>query len=349
MIKSRTFIAVPPGETIKEQLEERGMTQKEFACRMDLSEKHISKLLNGEVHLTPEVAERLEMVLGVPSRFWNNLEAIYREMEAKANEENALAEDIETTKLYPYKKMADNGWVPETTKPEERAKNLRKYFEVSRLCLLKGNLIPGVACRRFSQKEAADYALIAWAQRAKLIARDVPTKPINISKLIKRIPQIRSMTNMEPEIFSDKLREIMADCGVALVFLPHLGGSFLHGATFLDGKKYVVGLTVRGRDADRFWFSLFHELFHVIEGHATKPEGTSEEDERAADAFAANTLIPIQELESFVQKRDFTKASVLQFAETIGVAPGIVVGRLQKDSYISFSWFNELKKKYCIV
>ena len=89
VIKSRTFMAVPPGETIKEQLEEREMTQKEFAHRMDLSEKHISKLLNGEVHLTPEVAERLEMVLGIPSRFWNNLESIYREMEAKANVENA--------------------------------------------------------------------------------------------------------------------------------------------------------------------------------------------------------------------------------------------------------------------
>jgi len=55
------------------------MSQKEFAARMDMSEKHISKLINGEVQLTPETAVRLEMVLGVPAKFWNNLEAIYRE------------------------------------------------------------------------------------------------------------------------------------------------------------------------------------------------------------------------------------------------------------------------------
>ena len=79
MVRSRSVIATPPGATIKEQFKDRGMSQKEFAAGMDMSEKHISKLINGEVQLTPEVAVRLEMVLGVPAKFWNNLEATYRE------------------------------------------------------------------------------------------------------------------------------------------------------------------------------------------------------------------------------------------------------------------------------
>lgn len=83
MIRSKTVIATPPGTTIKEQLINRGMSQKEFAVRMDMSEKHISRLINGEVQLTPDVAMRLEMVLGVPAHFWSNLESIYREKLAK--------------------------------------------------------------------------------------------------------------------------------------------------------------------------------------------------------------------------------------------------------------------------
>ena len=75
MVKSRSFIATPPGATIKEQLLDRGLSQKEFAVRMGMSEKHISKLINGEVQLTPDVAVRLEMVLGVPAKFWNKLES----------------------------------------------------------------------------------------------------------------------------------------------------------------------------------------------------------------------------------------------------------------------------------
>lgn len=42
MNRSQTYIAIPPGETIKEQLSFRGMSQKEFAIRMGLTEKNFS-------------------------------------------------------------------------------------------------------------------------------------------------------------------------------------------------------------------------------------------------------------------------------------------------------------------
>ena len=84
MVRSHTIIATPPGATMKEQLADRGMSQKEFALRMGLSEKHVSRLINGEVQLTPDVSLRLEMVLGIPAAFWNNLEAIYREKLTRA-------------------------------------------------------------------------------------------------------------------------------------------------------------------------------------------------------------------------------------------------------------------------
>lgn len=112
MVRSRSYIATPPGATIKEQLNDRGMTQKAFAARMGMSEKHISKLINGDVQLTQETAAKLEIVLGVPAKFWNNLEAIYREKIVKAEEENALAADIEIAKRFPYSEMATFGWVP---------------------------------------------------------------------------------------------------------------------------------------------------------------------------------------------------------------------------------------------
>lgn len=73
-----TCIATPPGATIKEQLEDRGMSQKEFTSRMGMLDEHISRLIRGEVQLTPDVAYKLEMVLGVPAKFWINLESIYR-------------------------------------------------------------------------------------------------------------------------------------------------------------------------------------------------------------------------------------------------------------------------------
>ena len=134
--RSKTYIAVPPGESIKEQLEYRGITQKEFAARMNMSEKHISRLLNGDVQLTPETAVKLEMVLGIPARVWNNYEAMYREEIIKVNIENSMEEDVKLAKRFPYKEMEALGWVPSTTKISEKVINLRKFFEVIDLSLL---------------------------------------------------------------------------------------------------------------------------------------------------------------------------------------------------------------------
>ncbi len=349
MIRSRNIVATPPGATIKEQLVDRGMSQKDFAARIDMSEKHVSRLINGEVQLTPDVALRLEMVLGIPSNFWSKLEAIYREKLVRADAEKIMEADIVLAKKFPYKEMAKNNWVPETRKETERVENLRKFFEIVHLGLLRQEtLIPNLACRRLKLTDKSDYALIAWAQKAKLEARKTETKLINLKGLESAIPRIRSMTGMNPDDFLPKLSNLLADCGIALVLLPHFGGSFLHGASFMDGRKIVVGLTVRGKDADIFWFSFFHELAHILRGDIGKTNGLDDEDECEADAFARHTLIPDEQYEVFVTEQTFDPASIIWFAKQVGIDPGIVLGRLQRDGYVEYNRYNHLKTKYSI-
>ena len=144
------------------------------------------------------------------------------------------------------------------------------------------------------------------------------------------------------------MTDILSNCGIALVFLPHIGSSFLHGATFYDGNKIVVGLTVRGKDADKFWFSLFHELGHILLGHINQPNGTTQDDEIAADNFAKETLVPTEIFNAFIIQNNFSKESIQAFADSNNILCGIVVGRLQKEGYIQYNWYNDLKKKYIL-
>lgn len=349
MMRSKTYIATPPGATIKEQLVERNMSQKEFAVRMNMSEKHISRLINGEVQLTPETAMRLEMVLGLPARFWNNLESIYREKLALVQAENEMEEDIQIAKRFPYSEMAKNGWVAYTRSSEEKVMNLRKFFEVVRLDIITGSSLAGINCRRLCESEKCDYALLAWSQKAKLEARTVSVNAINVEKLKSELPHIREMTRQNPIVFCQALREAFSACGIALVFLPHIGGSFLYGATFFDGPKIVVGMTVRGKDADRFWFSIFHEIGHIVLGHLSSEGRDTQETEREADDFAKNILIPEDAYCSFIRSHKFDRWSIQSFADTVGIDAGIVVGRLQKEGHIEFSMHNDLKTRYELV
>lgn len=348
MIISRNIIATPPGATIREQLKNKGMRQVEFAKRMGMSNKHISQLINGEVGLTHEVALKLESVFGIPAGVWNNLEARYREKVARAAAENAMDKEIELSKRFPYNDMVKLGWITATRKAVERVENLRRYFEVALLTCIGSLSIPGMACRQTGSNDSSDYALAVWAQKARIEARKIETAPINLIKASKLLHDLREMTRQDPSVFAPKLSEVLASCGIAIVFLPHIGGSFLHGVSFNDGGRIVLGLTVRGKDADKFWFSFFHEMGHILLKHGVSGCEISDEQEREADIFARDILIPPNEFRVYVMQGSFTREAVTAFSESCGIQRGIVVGRLQRERYIRYDQLNDLKVKYQI-
>lgn len=92
-MESRNYIATPPGASIKEQLEYRGLTYMEFAALMGLTEKEAADLIDGKTLLDAGLADKLQSVLGIPSSFWNKLEAIYRNKTARVKGENLYNEE----------------------------------------------------------------------------------------------------------------------------------------------------------------------------------------------------------------------------------------------------------------
>ena len=115
----------------------------------------------------------------------------------------------------------------------------------------------------------------------------------------------------------------------------------------------MVALSLRYKTNDHLWFSFFHELGHLVR-HGKKLrfiegkgiEGLDEEKERDADAFANRTLLPdARVLRGFVRGA-VSKAQVQDAAARLGIAPGILVGRLQHEGIIPFSHLNGMKVRY---
>ncbi len=108
-------------------------------------------------------------------------------------------------------------------------------------------------------------------------------------------------------------------------------------------------LTIRGKWADIFWFSLFHEIGHILlhsrQGVILENNGRHQ-IEKEADDFASNTLIPHDACTRFVSKGSFYKNDIADFANTIGISTGIVVGRLQHEKMIKPEWANDLRVRY---
>lgn len=262
--RSKTFTAVPPGMTIKEVLEDHHMTQKELAARLGLSEKHISKLINGEVPLTQDVAIRLERVLDIEASFWNGLEAAYREAILKVEYENSIDEEINFAKPFGYAKLARLGIVPETKKAAEQVNNLQKFFEVASLKNVANDMVMPLVYENIKDmepdKKSAIYTLV---QITKGRARFVEVNPYNAELLETFIPKIKDLSS-EPLIgVKEPLKDMLAACGVIIVYLPIIDNITSTCITYSKGNSIVLGIPTE--DSDAFWTLLGEALQNLVE------------------------------------------------------------------------------------
>lgn len=262
--RSKTFTAVPPGMTIKEVLDDHHMTQKELAVRLGLSEKHISKLINGEVPLTQDVAIRLERVLDIEASFWNGLEAAYREAILKVEYENSIDEEINFAKPFGYAKLARLGIVPETKKAAEQVNNLQKFFEVASLKHVADEMVMPLVYENIRDMEPAKKsAIYTLVQITKGQARFVEVNPYDADLLRKFIPKIKELSS-EPLIgVKEPLKDMLAACGVIIVYLPIIDNITSTCITYSKGNSIVLGIPTE--DSNAFWTLLDEALHNLLE------------------------------------------------------------------------------------
>ena len=262
--RSKTFTAVPPGMTIKEVLEDHHMTQKELAARLGLSEKHISKLINGEVPLTQDVAMRLERVFGVEASFWNGLEANYREKILKVEYENSIDEEINFAKSFGYAKLARLGIVPETKKAAEQVNNLQKFFEVASLKNVDNEMVMPLVYENIKDMEPAKKsAIYTLVQITKGQARFVEVNPYDAELLRKFIPKIEDLKSEPLAGVKEPLKDMLGACGVIIVYLPILDNITSTCITYSKGSSIVLGIPTE--DTDGFWKLLGEALHNLVE------------------------------------------------------------------------------------
>lgn len=355
----KNIIAFHPGYYVKEIIDDMEITQVEFAKRLGTTPKNLSELLSGQIKLSTDLAQKLSVMLGTSIELWINLEKTYEtklleiQNEWKKDEEYSILKSIDYSY---YKKFG----LPDTKKIEDKISSLCSFFCISSLTILKQ---PDFLVNyRTGTKQVTEKNVInsrAWVQTAINIGKNIETSNFDKEKLISYLPNIRNMTVLEPDVFLPKLKSIFSDCGVSFVLLPHLKNCGINGAVkWLNNNKVILALNDRRNYADTFWFSLFHEIKHVLQ-HKTKEiivsldkkelETFDSELEQDADEFARNTLIPLEKYEAFISFNSFSETNITRFAKNINIHPGIVVGRLQSDKILDYTRLNNLKQKYKIV
>ncbi|NIM24683.1 MAG: ImmA/IrrE family metallo-endopeptidase, partial [Armatimonadetes bacterium] len=272
------------------------MTQVDLARRTGRPVTALNEIIKGKKEITPATALELERVLGTPAYVWLNLERDYRYNKSRLEDLKRLSQQIKEARAFPYTHMAKLGWVAATRNPIERVRELLKYFGIARLSAV--TKVHSVAYRKSRTRNASPEALAAWLRKGEMDAQGVKTSPFDGDKLKAALSIMRKMTRRSPESFQRPLCDLCAKCGIALVFVPHLPKTHANGAVrWLDKSTALVQLSVLHRYDDIFWFSLFHELGHILlhgkrDIFVETKHMEKNDKEREADRFAANRLIP---------------------------------------------------------
>lgn len=340
---------IAPGETIQELLETNYMTQLDLADKTGINKKTINEIIKGKAPITISTALKLEYVFNIPASFWNNLESNYREALERKKDIELIDKEIDYLKDIPYNEMAKRNWdyLEITNDSVEKVINLRKFFSVASLSF-DTELKRKLAFRKRDNENFSLISLYCWLRYGEIQSNKISYPKFNIELLKEKVLDIRLLATDSFLNNINKIKDILKECGVSLIYEAHLPKTYVNGVSYkITCDKAIIMLSDKGKRDDILWFTLFHEIAHLIK-HSKKEvfidlENTSKDTlEIEADNYSRNILIPDNVYNDFINNQFISEQTIIEFSEKNNILPGIVVGRLQKDNIIPWNKFNNL-------
>lgn len=325
-----------PGELLADVLDERGLRQSELAERTGLSAKHINQIIKKSIGISPDVAILLERALSTPADFWIRAEAEYQEYESRQKAAAALDSYRDWAAKFDRPALERHGILKPADSDTTMVDKLLKFFQVATPAAFERTWVrPSVSFRRSQAFTIDEPNTAVWLRLVELSADAVPVAPFNprlLRKAARALPKLTTMTVPNGFIAA---RAALAEAGVALTFVREIRGTRVCAATWwITGDRPAIGITVRHKRPDNFWFSLLHEVGHVVlhprresylDLETTDPDDPAESE---ANEFASGLLFPGDASERIARAR--SQQDLILIAAELGVGVPSVAGRYGK-------------------
>lgn len=293
-------MAIHPGSILKEELKERGVSQKNFAKKIEMQPSHLNEIIKGKRSITKQVADKFEEVLGIPSIDWVKLQMVY-DYDTQQNEERQVVETAAYEEYQEYLKIFDIKTLTSrlgfsSHLYSEVVAFIRQTFklpEPAKLFVQTNGLF------KKSSKVGKDPRMImTWMLLAKQFAFSRKIDSIyDENRIDELIPQISQILNDNHNTI-EKLTKKFDEFGIVFGVVKKVEGASIDGYSFDYQNRPCIVVTTRYDKIDNLAFAVMHELGH-IKNHDNEFCRVNFEDydhespeEKAANAFAANALIP---------------------------------------------------------
>ena len=337
--KKRTLKRHHPGVYIKDALDALNMSSKEFSIRTGISERTLSDLINEKGNITFDIATKLSEFFGNSVNGWTNLQNAYDIYMLESRQKKEIEEDYALLK--PFKKyLIENQFIDAKDDNDTIVSKTRNIISVNRLSALNmRQSIVSFKEQNAQMDESNFFAQNFWLAYALTKAREIEVEPYDKRNVVEMMDNLKELVGMKPSEFYPIISERLRKCGISYVLVPYLSKSYIYGATkWFSNDNVMLAMSNRTGRADMFWFTLFHELSHVLKEHKRYCLLQADNiDDEEADDLASKILIPKDEWDEFIKNTKYlTTIKIKSFAESIGVPPFIVAGRLVRENRISY-------------
>ena len=329
--------APDPIEAIKFRMEQLNMKQSDLAPIIG-SRAKVSEVLRGKRALTLKMIRALHQHLNIPADI----------LISCGSDLPIIPPGIEFNR-FPLNEMAKRGWIEKTNDMKDRAEEILQDLVncAGGWALLPKTLFRQGGGMRVNAK-TDKYALLAWcihilskARQAKL--EGIYKKGTIDPEFLRELAKLSRFDN-GPKLAKEKL----AKHGISLVIAKNLPKTYLDGAALWAVDKVpVVGMTIRYKRIDNFWFCLLHELAHLgrhlpdengevfIDDHQLRDLNHVHDGnlEREADEWATEALIPSRIWKNHPVQSSLRHKDVYSLAEEADVHPAIVAGRIRHEKH----------------
>jgi HTH-type transcriptional regulator/antitoxin HigA len=350
----------PPGDTLAELIEERGIAQAELARRMGRPLNAINEIVLGAKEITEDTALELERVLGTPAHFWLARESRYREYLARQRDAGRAESRVDWLDQLPLKQLQEAGHLPAgRLTPAFKASLIEPALRFFGVASPEGwqeqyGRVQAAFRRANPAKQTNNAAITAWLRLGELEAIKADLPPHSPEMLQSNIAAMRALTTKAPSQIGSELTALCAKAGVLLAFVPPFPGTHVSGVARWLGDRPLIQLSLLGKWNDVFWFSFFHEVAHILKhpkravflDDASSGDTTDSREEKEANQFAADVLIAPADRKKLASIAP-GEAAIKAFAQSIDIHPGIVVGCLQHMGAVPYaSPLTRLKARY---
>lgn len=343
-----------PGDSLRALMLRRSINAQEVARHFDGGMETLRGLLDGSNPIDSDHASVLAGAVGGTISFWLKRQEQYEVALERAVDRAAVVE-ADDWLLLPVPGEKPRGRLTQEKKRDEVRRRLR-FFNVGTIDAWQaryGKICTSTMFRISTTFESDDGAVLMWLRDGELSSDLVSTRPWNAENLKDRLDSIRKLSKLrQPEVFLPRLKELCAEAGVAVVAKRAPPGCRASGASRLVAPdKAMVLLSFRGLSDDKFWFTVFHELGHLIlHGARTFVDSDMDgddldESENEANEFASRMIVPEECVEEF-ESLPADKFRVLRFSGKTGVSVGLVVGQMQHRKMIRPDQMNYLKRHW---